>query len=77
LEIGLCIVGILSMRRIGKGVLDPVIVPLDLALEGPLLGQVNGCGAHSAMFGIGDDALYELFSGGVLSGCGCEGRFSL
>ena len=65
------------MRGKGKGVLDPAIVPLDLALEVPLLGQVNGCGAHSAMFSIRDDSLHELFSGGGWSGFGCWDRFSL
>ena len=63
------------MRGKRKGVLDPVIVPLDLALEGPFLGQVNGGGAHSAMFRIGDDALCELFRGGG-RGTGSGRRFS-
>jgi hypothetical protein len=51
-------------KRRRKGVLDPAIVPLDLALEVPLLGQVNGCGAQSSMFCIRNDALRELFSCG-------------
>ena len=86
LEIGLCVVGILSMRGKDQGDLDPVIVPLDLALEVPLLGQVNGCGAHSFMFCIRDDALRELFRAFGRSAFGprgfgrgrfgCGGRFS-
>ena len=58
------------MRGKRKGILDPAIVPLDLALEVPLFGQVNGCGAHSAMFCIRDLAFHELLSGGGRSAVG-------
>ena len=49
LVISLCVVGILRMRGIGNRVLDPAIVPLELAVEAPLLGYVNGGGTHSLM----------------------------
>src|SRR5450631_3482488 len=68
------------MRGKGCRILDPTIMPLDLALELPLLGQVNGCGTHSFVLRIRDDELLELFParrrrGFPRGGLGCRNRF--
>ena len=72
LEIGLCVVGILRMRGKDQWHFDPVIVPLDLALEAPLLGHMHSRGVHSLMFSIHNHALRKFLATNRRSRAGCR-----
>ena len=72
LEIGLCVVGILSVRGNDQWHLDPVVVPLDLALKAPFLGDMDCRGAHSLMFRIRKHALGKLLSSNRRNRSGCR-----
>ena len=74
LEIGFSIIGILRMKGVSRGVFDPVVVPLDLAVVCPLHGKMDGCRAHVVVVGIPKDALSELVFGVGVVGFGQSGR---
>ena len=48
-----------SMTEIGKGILHPVVVPLNLALEMPVPGYMDGRRAHPLVSRIRDDAFHK------------------
>jgi hypothetical protein len=62
LEISLRIGGIFSMPGGVDRIPDPVVVPLDLALEVPVFWNVNCYCRHAALLGVNDCALDEAFS---------------